>query len=134
MKRLRVLLMSCSVWLGGCGDPVPPVTPTPVEPTIVETFTGTLTVLGVSTHAFTVQQVGGLNVSITEVVPGAAVSLGVGIPGSTGCTVISDLTAAPSAAPQISGTATVAGQFCVSVADVGNLVETVIYTVVVQHS
>lgn len=134
MKWLPVLLMSCSICLSGCGDPIPPVTPTPVAPTIVETFTGTLTVLGVNTHAFTVQQVGGLKVSITEVVPGAAVSLGVGTPGLTGCTVISDLTAAPSVAPQISGTATVAGQFCVSVADVGNLVEAVIYTVVVQHS
>ena len=34
----------------------------------------------------------------------------------------------------ISGTPTVAGQFCVSVADVGNLVETVTYTLVVRHS
>jgi hypothetical protein len=68
------------------------------------------------------------------VTPGAAVSLGVGTPSLTGCTVISALTAAPGPAPQISGTATVVGQFCVSVSDVGNLVEAVTYTVVVQHS
>jgi len=34
----------------------------------------------------------------------------------------------------LSGTATVAGAFCISVYDVGNLVEPVTYTVTVLHS
>lgn len=134
MKWTVAILLLCSLLTTGCSDPIAPATPTPVAPTITETFTGTLLVLGVTTHPFTVQQVGGLKVSVTDVAPGAAVSLGVGTPGLTGCNVISALTAAPGPAPQISGTATVVGPFCVSVSDVGNLVEAVTYTVVVQHS
>ena len=135
MKWTLAILLSCSsLWTAGCSDPVAPAMPTPVAPTITETFTGTLQVLGSNTYPFTVQQVGGLKVSVTDVTPGAAVSLGVGAQSPTVCTVISTLTAAPSPAPQISGTATAAGQFCVVVSDVGNLVEAVTYTVVVQHS
>jgi hypothetical protein len=134
MKWTLAILISCSLLTAGCSDPVAPMTPTPVAPTITETFTGTLLVLGANTHQFTVQQVGGLKVSVTDVTPGAAISLGVGTQSLTSCTVISGLTAAPSAAPQISGTATVTGPFCVSVSDVGNLVESVTYTLVVQHS
>jgi hypothetical protein len=44
------------------------------------------------------------------------------------------MTAVSGASVQISGTATVVGNYCVSVADVGNLVEPVTYTVVVNHS
>ena len=134
MKWTLAIVLSCSLSTAGCGDPVAPPTPTPVAPTITETFTGTLVVLGSNTHPFTVQQVGGLKVSVTNVTPGAAVSLGVGAQSPTTCSVINSLTTAPSPAPQISGTATAPGNFCVMVSDVGNLVEAVTYTVVVQHS
>ena len=53
---------------------------------------------------------------------------------TTGCTVLDTLTAVPGPAPQLSGTATVSGDFCVAVYDVGNLVEPVTYTVTVLHS
>jgi hypothetical protein len=44
---------------------------------------------------------------------------------STGC---------GSSGTQISGTATLIGNFCVAVTDVGNLVEPVTYTITVLHS
>jgi hypothetical protein len=134
MKWTLTVLLSLSVLAAACSDPVAPTTPTPVAATTTDTFTGTLLVLGVNTHPFNVQQIGALKVSITDITPGAAVTLGVGTPALTGCTVVNALTAVASQTPQISGTATVVGPFCVSVSDPGNLVEPVTYTVVVQHS
>jgi hypothetical protein len=134
MKWILGTVLSLALITMGCADPVAPVTPTPVAPTITETFIGTLTALGSNTHPFAVQQVGGLTVRITDITPSAAVSLGIGVAGLTSCSVVQSVTAVSAAAPQISGTASIAGNFCVSVADPGNLVETITYTVVVQHS
>jgi len=119
-----------------CSDPVAPTLPTPVAPTITETFTGTLTVGGNNLHPFTVNQIGGLKVTLTEVSPGAAVQLSIGTPSTaTGiCSPLAGLTVVAGPDAQLSGTATIAGNFCVSVADVGNLVEAVNYTITVLHS
>jgi len=130
------LALAASLMLYGCSDPAVPAAPTPVAPTITDTFTGTLLQLGTNSHPFTVQQIGGIKVSITQIDPAAAVSLGVGTPStaSGACLVISSLNAVVSAGVQISGTATITGNFCVAVSDVGNLVEPVTYTVTVLHS
>ncbi len=119
-----------------CSDPVAPTLPNPVTPTITETFTGTLTIGGTNLHQFTVNQIGGLKVTLTEVAPGAAVQLAIGTPSTaTGiCSPLSGLTTVAGPDAQLSGTATVAGNFCVSVTDVGNLVESVNYTIAVLHS
>ena len=119
-----------------CSDPVVPAAPTPVAPTITETFTGTLLQGGSNSHPFSVQQIGGIRVSITKIEPSAAVSVGVGTPSTASgtCLAITSLTAVASAGTQISGTATIAGSFCVAVTDIGNLVEPVTYTITVLHS
>ena len=119
-----------------CSDPVAPTLPNPVAPTITEVFTGTLTIGGNNLHQFHVNQIGGLKVTLNEVAPGAAVQLSVGTPSTaTGaCSPLSGLTVVAGPDVQISGIATIPGNFCVSVADVGNLVESVNYTVSVLHS
>jgi len=119
-----------------CSDPVAPAPVTPAPPTITETFNGTLTIGGSNLHQFSVSQPGGLKVTLTQVTPAAAVQLSVGTPSTaTGsCAVLNGLTAVAGPSAQISGTATVSGNFCVSVADVGNLVESVAYTISVLHS
>lgn len=119
-----------------CSDPIVPDAPTPVAPTITDTFTGTLLQGGSNSHPFIVQAVGGIRVSITKIDPSAAVSLGIGTPSTASgtCLAISSLTAVASEGTQLSGTATVTGNFCVAVADVGNLVEPVSYSVTVIHS
>ena len=134
MKWILPVIIGLSVLSAGCSDPVAPPAPTPVQPTITETFDGTLLVLSANTHTFDVKQVGGLKVSIANVTPSAAVNLAVGTSSISGCIVISNLTAVASPAPQISGTATVIGTFCVLVSDPGDLVEPVTYTVTVSHS
>jgi hypothetical protein len=119
-----------------CSDPVAPNPPRLAVPTVTETFTGTLTIGGNNLHQFTVSQPGGLKVVLMNVTPSAAVELSVGTPSTaTGtCAALNGLTAVAGPDAQISGAATIAGTFCVSVADVGNLVETVNYTVSVLHS
>jgi hypothetical protein len=139
MKKILAVVLSATLLTmstGACSDPTPPAAPTPVTPTISETFTGTLTLAGNNSHPFAVSQVGGVRVSLTLVSPSAAVGIGVGTPStSTGtCTVLSNLTVVGGPGVQMSGTATVTGSFCLAVFDVGNLVESVAYTVTVLHS
>ncbi|MBI3490750.1 MAG: hypothetical protein HY047_02995 [Acidobacteria bacterium] len=136
MKKILTVVLSATLLMGACGDPTPPAAPTPVTPTTTETFTGTLLLAGNNIHTFTVSQVGGVKVSLTSVSPSAAVGIGVGTPSTaTGtCLLLGDLTAVGGPSIQMSGTATVTGTFCVAVFDVGNLVESVTYTITVLHS
>jgi len=136
MKRMLAVALVATLFAVSCSDPVPPAAPTPVSPTVSEPFTGTLAAFGSNVHPFTVNQVGGLVVIISSVDPSAAVGVGVGTPSvSTGtCTVLSAMTVVAGPGVQLSGTATVAGSFCVQVFDVGNLVESVAYTITVIHS
>ena len=134
MKNTFAILLCVALLAAGCGDPAAPAAPTPVAPTVVETFSGTLLPSGVNSHPFTVAQVGGVQVSLTSIQSGAAVGLGVGSSSTSGCRGIKGITAVAGSSVQISGTATVSGNFCVSVYDVGNLVESVTYTVTVNHS
>ena len=129
-----IIGLSLSLPTSGCSDPVAPPAPTPVVPTITETFDDTLLVAGANSHTFNVQQVGGLKVSIANVTPSAAVILAVGTASVSGCIVIDTQVVVPGSVAQISGTATFPGSFCVLVSDVGNLVEPVSYTVTVLHS
>jgi hypothetical protein len=134
MNRFLAVALGLSLCTVGCTDPPAPVTPTPATPTVTETFTGQLLVLGSNTHTFTVQQIGGLRVTINGITPSAAVGIGVGTPSGASCLVIQSLTAVANPTAQISGTATITGSFCVHVYDVGGLVEPVNYTITVLHS
>jgi hypothetical protein len=136
MKRILAVMLSMTLTAVACSDPIPPAAPTPVSPTVEEAFTGTLAAYGSNVHPFTVKEVGGLVVIISSVDPSAAVGVGIGTPSvTTGtCTVLSALTVVAGPGAQLSGTATVAGNFCVQVYDVGNLVESVAYTITVIHS
>ena len=114
MKHITAAALAIGLALlaSACSDPTPPVTPTPVPATITETFTGTLLVAGNNMIPFTVQQVGALKVSLT----------------------FQQTNTAPGGPAALSGTATVAGNFCVSIYDIGNMVQPISYTVTVQHS
>jgi hypothetical protein len=121
---------------GACSDPDAPLTPTPVTPTITESFPGILNPFGTNFHQFTVTQVGGLRVTINSIVPSAAIGIAVGTPSpATGsCIPITGLTAVGGPDAQLSGTTTIPGNYCIAVSDVGNLVEAVNYTITVLHS
>ena len=136
MKHITAAALAAALALvtSACSDPTPPVAPTPVPATITEVFTGTLLVNGNNMIPFTVQHVGGLKVSLTAVDPPAALGLGIGTPSTGVCTPFQTVNVVPGGPPVLSGTATVSGSFCVSIYDVGNMVQPVSYTVTVQHS
>src|SRR3954468_19503229 len=123
MKQGFALAIAAALLAAGCSDPVAPATPTPAPATNTDVFTGTLLQLGSNTHQFIVSQVGAVQVTVDSIVPGAAVGVGVGTPSGSNCLLLQNLTAVAGPATQISGTATISGTFCVSVFDVGNLVE-----------
>src|SRR3954451_1586107 len=124
MNRVFVLVLAAMVACSACADPVLPAAPTPVVPTITETFADTLLQFGTNSHQFAVQRVGGVKVNLTSIDPVTTVSVGIGTPSTaTGqCLVLQTVTVSASTSAQLSGTATVTGTFCVAVSDVGNLV------------
>ena len=134
MKRILAMALGLSLLAAGCADPVAPAPPSLAPATIPESFSDTLLVLGANMHTFAVSQVGAMKVTLVSVTPSAAVSLGVGTPSGATCLVINNLTTVAGPGVQLSGAATVTGNFCVSIIDIGNLVEPVTYTVTVLHS
>jgi hypothetical protein len=108
-------------------------------PAVSETFTGSLTTSGTDSHPFNVPVPGEVDVTLTALnpqpTPAVALTLAIGLPSSTvvgQCATIQSVSATPGATPQITGHA-LAGNFCVSVSDTGNLASSVTYTVIVAH-
>jgi hypothetical protein len=117
-----------------CSDPTLPPAPVVAPATITDTFTGTLSPSSTNQHTFAVTQVGSVRVTLTDVEPSSAIGIGIGTPSVAGCLTAASNTAVAGSTILMSGTATVTGNFCVSVSDVGNLVEPVQYTILVTHS
>ncbi len=136
MKWMTALILAGALALAmaACSDPVPPAAPTPVTPTTTETFPGTLVVGGVNTLPFTVSQVGGLEVTLSSVDPLATIGIGVGTLGNGTCSLSKTVTTGPGSTAQLTGTATIAGDFCLQVFDTGTLTGSVAFTVSVLHS
>src|SRR3954468_5127293 len=121
-KRILGAVLGAAILATGCSDPTPPTRPTPVPPTIPETFTDTLLVAGANTHTFSVSAVGAVQVTLDSVDPAAAVGLGIGFPSLGSCSPIDRVTAVAGKTVQLAGTATVPGLFCVAIYDTGTLV------------
>ena len=135
-RSLLAAALTVALVAAGCSDPELPAAPTPATPTITDTFTGTLVQFGANSHPFSVQQVGGIRVVVNSIEPSAAIQIAVGTPSTASgvCLGLSSTIGVASPGAQLSGTATVVGNFCIAVSDVGNLVEPVNYTITVLHS
>jgi hypothetical protein len=142
IKWISALLAACAMAAGcastdtGSGVPTQPSSFAP--PTVSETFTGTIAILGSESHPFSVPVAGEVQITLTAVDPAdsPALTLSIGLPSSTvlgQCATIQSVSATPGKAPQIDGHA-LAGTFCVLVSDpTGALTQSVNYTVVVAH-
>lgn len=138
---MRRVTLACTLVLpllaAGCGDdPVTPTTPTTTVTTVTDTFTGTLTRNGATSHPFPVVSTAGGDVtaSLKAVTPDAeaVVGMSLGTWNGTACqAVISNDRATVSTA--ILGRATSTGTLCVRVFDVGALNEPQDYEVEVVH-
>src|SRR5438309_8660791 len=136
MSRIIVVVFCVALIASACTDPVAPPAPTPVVPTVTDTFTGTLSPLATNSHPFVVSAIGGVKVTLTTVDPPVKLAIGIGTPSTTTgtCAVITSTITVPSTTPQLSGTATIAGNYCVAVSDPGNVTDTAAYTITVLHS
>jgi hypothetical protein len=135
MKRILGAGFAAALLAAACTDPIPNPTPTPAVPTITETFTGSLTANATNSHPFVVQQVGSVAITLTNVDPLAQLTIGIGTPSTTTglCIAGTTIPTAPGSTPQITGTATLKGPYCIAVSDTGNITETTQYSVTVLH-
>lgn len=107
-------------------------------PTVTETFTGTVQPLGPpDVHTFTVSSPGQVAVTMTAAGPPPTIwmSISLGNPDPSGnCIAITSTQLPASTTPQLSGAVTSSGAYCVSVADFGNALQAITYSVTVSHT
>ncbi len=112
----------------------------PSGPVVTENFGGTLQPGGLKVWTFTVNTPGAITVTMTSAGPPPTITMGLGIgnPDASGnCIFLSGGTAqavASTTTPQLSGTLTSSGAYCVEIADVGNAAGPITYTIAVSHT
>lgn len=139
MSRARLAsTLLLPVLTAGCGQSILDqlTQPTPVAVIVTDTFTGTLTRNGATSHPFPVSSTAGGNVTATlkAVAPdgSAVVGLSLGTWNGTACqAVISNDRATVSVA--LLGRATSTGTLCVRIYDVGTLADPQAYEIEVVH-
>ncbi|HZT77001.1 MAG TPA: hypothetical protein VFA27_10105 [Vicinamibacterales bacterium] len=120
--------------LVACSNSSPSSTTAPTPAKTTDTFSGTVAVKGSDPHSFTVNAAGQVDVTLTAATPNVPLGLSVGTSGGSGCVAVaggSVVTTAGTVA-QLSGVLSPA-TYCVAVFDVGNLSQSVSYTVTVAH-
>jgi hypothetical protein len=138
-------LAASTAFAAACGGSNSTSTVTaPTGTLTTDTFNGTLNPpvngqLQANVHTFTVTTTGG-NITITLVSAGPPstiqLGLGLGNPSASGtCSIISGFTTQTSAGStsQLGATGAPSGAYCVVVADVGNVLQAVNYTITVAH-
>jgi hypothetical protein len=135
MKYLTALVLSLALAAAACSsDTEVPPAPTVVPASITDTLSGTLSVGGTSAQPFTVVQTGRLTITLNSVTPAAAVGIGIGSPSAGGCALVSTQSpVSPGSSIVMSGIA-LAGNLCVSIYDIGQLTNSVTYTLTIFHS
>ena len=103
-----------------------------------DTFSGTVPVMGLDFHNFTVTTGGTINATLVTAGPPPTITMGFGIgtPSTTGvCALLSGAQVAASASQtaQLNGSLN-AGTYCVAVWDLGNAAGPIAYTVTVAHT
>jgi hypothetical protein len=105
-----------------------------------ETFTGVVQPGASKVHTFTVTSPGQVSVTMTAAGPPPTIQMGLGIgnPDANGnCIFLSGGTTqavASTTTPQLSGTLTASGAYCVAIGDIGNAAGPITYTINVSHT
>jgi hypothetical protein len=133
MKLLVATLCAVALACAACSETVP-AAPSVAPATLTDSFTATIGVSGSNTHPVTVQQPGKFVVTLVSIDPPVTIGMAVGSLSNGTCVAFStNASVQTPGAVALSGTA-LAGSFCVEVFDVGNVVDTVTYTLTVAHS
>ena len=133
--RPFLLVLAAALTGASCGSDNSTTTPTSPTPVYVtDTFSGSLAAGETARHTFSAKTPGAITLALTTLSPDSTlkVGLGLGTWDGTACAVILQ-TSAASQSSQYSASATSAGNFCVTIFDVGNLVDPAEYTVSLTH-
>lgn len=137
-------LTAVAVLAAGCGkntptSPTTTTTPTTAvaDPSISETFAGSLPVSGARFYAFEVTAYGTVNVTLDRVGGGAVpttvwIGVGLGVPDGTDCSTNTSLNTQSGGGPHVSSTLA-AGTYCARVYDIGNLAAPAAFSVTIAH-
>lgn len=112
-------------------------TTTVAEPSISETFSGSLPVSGGRFYSFEVTTYGTVNLTLDSVggngVPSSVwIGLGVGTPDGTDCSTTTSVNTQSGSTPQVTSTLA-AGTYCARVYDIGNLAAAAPFSVTIAH-
>ena len=130
---LRVLLIAGLVMAGAACDSETPTIPT--NPTVTDTFSGTLNQNGAAGFQFTALASGTVTARLTTLAPDSALRIGLGLGNwnGTACQVVVANEAATQGS-SINGSLGSAATLCLRVYDVGNVgSDPVTFTVEVEH-
>jgi len=141
MKRLALLAaVALCTACGGSSTSSPSTISTNATVT-TETFTGTVQVLGTNVHNFTVTTPGTVSVTMTAAGPPSTITMGLGIgnPNSAGNCIflsggVTNSAVASTTTPQLTGTLTSSGAYCVAIGDIGNAAGPITYSITVSHT
>ena len=122
----------------GCGSSSTPTQSTPVTyEQKTETYSGTLKVGETKPFHFTVTNPGSLDAAITSLSPVSTLTMGLNLgawdPATETCPRSSVSTEVARVNAAISGTPQQAGEYCVSIFDVGNVQSATDFTITVLH-
>jgi len=138
MKRLALAL--AAALLAACGGSSSSPSVLPAATVTTETFTGTVQIGGTNVHNFTVTAPGTVNVTMTAAGPPPTITMGLGVgnPNASGqCIFLTGGTtqaAASATTPQLSGTLSASGSYCVAIGDIGNANGPIAYSITVSHT
>ena len=136
MSRFKfAALLSVALSAAACHDNVsPPLPTTPSPPSVTDTFSGTLTLNGASTYAFSVSGLGFVYATLTSITDSSAiVGLSLGTWNGAACaTVIANDQATQGTV--VTGTVAGLGTLCARVYDTsGKVVSPLDYQITVTH-
>jgi hypothetical protein len=140
MIRPIALCLVLALTTSACGkddkSPTEP-TPVPVDPTMTETFSGTLAAGGARFFSFSVAVYGRVDLTLTSLggqtePSDVTIGLGLGVPRGTDCSTARNATTTAGASPQVSSTVA-AGVYCARVYDTGTLTQPTAFVVTIAH-
>jgi hypothetical protein len=141
MTRAILTTLAAALLCASCGgDSGTSPTTTTETSRSTENFSGTLALFGSQFYSFTVTTSGTTDITLLSLTPAGAatpaltseVGLGIGTPAGTGCALSSAATVRPALITQLS-TTTAPTIYCVNISDLGNLADSVKFTIRIVH-
>jgi len=132
LRRLSAFVLLGATLAACGGDSSSPTAPTNSS---TDTFSSTLDPGGIVTHPFTIAGPGSLSISV-DTVSTTGLVFGLGLGDWNGTTSVCTLQLSSATAKQgdvFNATASQAGNYCVQVADIGNVQSSATYTLRVTH-